>query len=99
MLPRLGVLISGRGSNLQAIIDAISGGQLRAEIAVVVSNVAKAPGLVRAGAAGIEARVLSHRDHASREAYDVALAETLRSHRVELVCLAGFMRLLGTAFV
>jgi phosphoribosylglycinamide formyltransferase-1 len=99
MLPRLGVLISGRGSNLQAIIEAIGDGRLRAEIAIVVSNVAQAAGLARAAAAGLETRVVSHRDYASREAYDAALAGMLHSHRVDLVCLAGFMRLLGPTFV
>jgi phosphoribosylglycinamide formyltransferase-1 len=99
MLPRLGVLISGRGSNLQAIIEAIGDGRLRAEIAIVVSNVAQAAGLARAAAAGLETRVVSHRDYASREANDAALAGMLHSHRVDLVCLAGFMRLLGPTFV
>jgi phosphoribosylglycinamide formyltransferase-1 len=99
MLPRLGVLISGRGSNLQAIIEAIGDGRLRAEIEIVVSNVAQAAGLARAAAAGLETRVVSHRDYASREAYDAALAGMLHSHRVDLVCLAGFMRLLGPTFV
>ena len=99
MLPRLGVLISGRGSNLQAIIDAIRDGRLRAEIAIVLSNIASAHGLGRAAAAGIETRVLSHRDHLSREAYDAALTEVMRSHRIDLVCLAGFMRLLGPTFI
>jgi phosphoribosylglycinamide formyltransferase 1 len=99
MLPRLGVLISGRGSNLQAIIDAIRAGTLHAEIAVVFSNVADAPGLARAAEAGIETRVMSHREHASRAAYDQALARALRDSRVDLVCLAGFMRLLGPGFI
>jgi phosphoribosylglycinamide formyltransferase-1 len=99
MLPRLGVLISGRGSNLQAIIDATRAATLQAEIAIVLSNVAEAQGLTRAAAAGIDTRVLSHRDHRSRDDYDRALADVLQSCRVDLVCLAGFMRLLGPAFV
>jgi phosphoribosylglycinamide formyltransferase-1 len=99
MLPRLGVLISGRGSNLQAIIDAIAAGTLKAEIAIVISNVLDAQGLARAADAGIETRVLSHREYHSREAYDNALADALRNHGVDLVCLAGFMRLLGPAFI
>jgi phosphoribosylglycinamide formyltransferase 1 len=99
MLPRLGVLISGRGSNLQAIIDAMSAGTLQAQIAIVLSNVAAAQGLARAAAAGIETRVLSHRDHRSREEYDRALASVLQEYRVDLVCLAGFMRLLGPALI
>ena len=96
---RLGVLISGRGSNLQAIIDAIAGGRLAAEIAVVISNRPDAPGLERARRAGIETEVLDRTVHGSREAYDRELAVALRRYDVALVCLAGFMRLLGPAFV
>lgn len=96
--PALAVLISGRGSNLQAIIDAIADGRLRARIAVVIANRAEAPGLERAAAAGIETLVLSHRDAASRAEYDQQLVAALRSRGVRLVCLAGFMRLLGPAF-
>jgi phosphoribosylglycinamide formyltransferase-1 len=92
---RLAVLISGRGSNLQSIIDAITRGALDATIAVVVSNRADAPGLLRARDAGIETLVVSPRDYAGRDAYDAALAEILRSRQVGLVCLAGFMRLVG----
>jgi phosphoribosylglycinamide formyltransferase-1 len=98
-LPRLAVLISGRGSNLQAIIDAIAEQRLHARIALVVSNVAAAPGLARAEAAGIPTAVLPHRQWPTREAYDIALAETLRQRHVDLVCLAGFMRLLGPRFI
>ena len=89
------MLISGRGSNLQALIDAISAGTLNAEIAVVISNKASAPGLDRARAAGIETLVLDHRTFASRDDYDRAMAQALRSRQVALVCLAGFMRLIG----
>jgi phosphoribosylglycinamide formyltransferase-1 len=92
---RIGVLISGRGSNLQALIDAIGAGSLRAQIAIVISNSADAGGLDRARAAGIETLVLDHRAFASREDYDAALAGELRSRHVSLVCLAGFMRLVG----
>ncbi len=99
MTRRLGVLISGRGSNLQAIIDAIAGGGLDATIAVVISNRPGARGLERARAAGIEAMVLEHGAFASREAYDRALVEELRRHDVGLVCLAGFMRLLSPVFI
>jgi phosphoribosylglycinamide formyltransferase-1 len=91
----IGVLISGRGSNLQSIIDAIAARRLDATIAVVVSNRADAAGLERARAAGIDAIHLSPRGFADRDAYDRALAELLRSRGVELVCLAGFMRLVG----
>ena len=93
--PRLGVLISGRGSNLQSIIDAISAGELAASIAVVISNRADARGLQRARDAGIEALSLSPREFADRDAYDRALADLLLARRVALVCLAGFMRLVG----
>jgi phosphoribosylglycinamide formyltransferase-1 len=91
----LGVLISGRGTNLQSIIDAIAAGQLDATIAVVISNRADAAGLQRARDARIEALYLSPRDHANRDAYDAALVEALKARAVDLVCLAGFMRLVG----
>lgn len=91
----IGVLISGRGSNLQSIIDAIAAGRLDATIAVVISNRAAAQGLQRARDAGIEAIHLSPRDYPDRDAYDRALAEILRARGVALVCLAGFMRLVG----
>jgi phosphoribosylglycinamide formyltransferase-1 len=96
---RLGVLISGRGSNLQAIIDAIGDGRLRAEIAVVISNVPDAYGLTRAAAANIPTRVMPHRKWPSREAYDQALIDALGDAGVDLVCLAGFMRLLSPRFI
>jgi len=92
---RLGVLISGRGSNLQAIIDAIAGGRLAATVAIVISNRADAAGLGRARSAGIETLYLNPRDYDDRDAYDAAIAEVLRARRVDLVCLAGFMRLVG----
>jgi phosphoribosylglycinamide formyltransferase-1 len=91
----IGVLISGRGSNLQSIIDAIASGRLDARVAVVVSNRAEAAGLQRARDAGIEALHLGARDYAGRDAYDRALADLLKARGVELVCLAGFMRLVG----
>jgi len=93
------VLISGRGSNLQAIIDAIAAREIDAAIAIVISNVRGAPGLDRARAAGIDTLEMPHHDWPSRSAYDRALAETLLGRRVELVCLAGFMRLLSAAFL
>src|SRR4029079_3638527 len=95
----IGVLISGRGSNLQAIIDAIASGRLDARIAVVISNRADAGGLERARAAGIETVVMPHKAYPDRAAYDRALADALKSRGVVLVCLAGFMRLLGPAFI
>jgi phosphoribosylglycinamide formyltransferase-1 len=91
----IGVLISGRGSNLQSIIDAIAARRLDAAIAVVVSNRAAAPGLQRARDAGIDAVHLNPRDYPDRDAYDRALADLLRARGVSLVCLAGFMRLVG----
>ena len=95
----LGVLISGRGSNLQAIIGAIAAGRLDARIAVVISNRADAAGLGRAREAGIETVCLSHRAFPSREEYDRRLVEELRVRDVGLVCLAGFMRLLSPVFI
>jgi phosphoribosylglycinamide formyltransferase-1 len=92
---RLGVLISGRGSNLQAIIDAVQAGTLPATVAVVIANRKDASGLDRARAAGIEAVFLNPKDYPGRGAYDEAIADVLRVRRVDLVCLAGFMRLIG----
>lgn len=91
----IAVLISGRGSNLQALIDAIAERRLDAEIAVVVSNKAQAPGLERARAAGLHTLVLDHRAFPSRDAFDAEMAGELRARGVKLVCLAGFMRLIG----
>jgi phosphoribosylglycinamide formyltransferase 1 len=96
---RLGVLISGRGSNLQAIVEAIGRGEIDAAVAVVLSNRPDAPGLALAQAAGIATEVLDHRQFRSRDEYDAALSARLRQHGVGLVCLAGFMRLLGPVFV
>lgn len=95
----LGVLISGRGSNLQAIIDAITAGSLDARIAVVISNRPAVAGLDRARGAGIETLTISHRDYATREDYDRVLVGELKARGVELVCLAGFMRLLSSVFI
>ena len=95
----IGVLISGRGSNLQAIIEAIGDGRLDARITVVISNRADAYGLQRAQAAGIETIVRDHKAYSSRAAYESVLVDDLRAHNVDLVCLAGFMRLLGVTFV
>ena len=93
--PSIAVLISGRGSNLQSIIDAIAARRLDARIAIVVSNRDDAPGLQRARDAGIDAVHLSPREYPDREAYDRALADLLLARGVALVCLAGFMRLVG----
>lgn len=94
----LGLLISGRGSNLQAVIEAIGAGKVRARVAVVIANRADAQGLARAAAAGIETLVLPHRDAPTREAYDAQLVQALKLRGVRLVCLAGFMRRLGATF-
>ena len=96
---RIGVLISGRGSNLQAIIDSIADGRLDAIIAVVISNRADAAGLDRAKRVGIETVYLNHKGYESREAFDLAVVDELKRRKVALVCLAGFMRLLSAAFV
>ncbi|MEO5739657.1 MAG: phosphoribosylglycinamide formyltransferase [Vicinamibacterales bacterium] len=99
---KLGVLISGRGSNLQAIVDAIADKTLNAQVSVVIANVPDAPGLERARRAGIDTVVLEHRDRAqfaTREDYDRELARQLKMRGVTLVCLAGFMRVLTEAFL
>jgi len=93
--PRIAVLISGRGSNLQSIVDAISCGRLDATIAVVISNRAGAPGLMRAREANVEALHIPATDFPNRDAYDRRIVAELRERGVELVCLAGFMRLVG----
>lgn len=94
----LAVLISGRGSNLRAIAEAIDRGQLRAAIAVVMSNRPDAPGLEFARARGIDTIVRKHEDFATRDAYDAALIAALEPYRPQLICLAGFMRRLGAGF-
>ena len=96
---RLVVLISGSGSNLQAIIDACARGEIKAEIAAVISNKADAYGLERAKNAGIQTRVLSHKDFDSREAYDAELMDIIESFEPNLVVLAGFMRILTPSLV
>jgi phosphoribosylglycinamide formyltransferase-1 len=96
---RLGILISGRGSNLQAIIDAIRDGRLDATIAVVISNRAEAPGLDRARDAGIETLCISHRAFPTRDDFERTLVYELKQREVGLVCLAGFMRLIGRPLV
>ena len=95
---RLGILISGRGSNFEAISNSIASRRLDAEIAIVISNRANAPGLEIARERGIPLRVIPSQG-LDREAYDKLLIEELRTHEVELVCLAGFMRLLSASFV
>ena len=96
---RVGVLISGRGSNLQALIDACRLRDFPAEIVMVISNVPQAQGLLRAEAALIPTLAINHKDFSSREAFDVALDKALNEAHVELLCNAGFMRLHTAGFV
>ncbi len=96
---KIAVLISGRGTNLQALIDACAAPGYPAEIAVVLSNVPGAAGLDRARTAGVETRTVDHRAHPDRESFEDALHDVLIGAGAELVCLAGFMRLLTAAFV
>ena len=96
---RLVVLISGSGSNLQAIIDEIANNNLPAQVVAVISNKADAYGLERAKQAGIEQRVLSHQNYDSREQYDFALKNLIDSFKPDLIILAGFMRILSNEFV
>ena len=96
---KLAVLISGRGSNLQALIDACARADYPARIALAISNVAGAGGLARAEAAGIPTATIPHREFETREAFEAEITAALRRAGVELVCLAGFMRLLTPGFV
>lgn len=96
---KLGVLVSGSGSNLQALLDACARPDFPAEVAVVVSNVPTAFALERARKAGVPAVVLDHKTFGSRADFEKALVETLALAGVEWVCLAGFMRLLGADFL
>ena len=96
---KVGVLISGRGSNLQSLIDAQAAGSLGAEIEQVISNIAGVEGLARAEAAGIATHVVDHNSYDAREPFEDALHAALAGAEVELVCLAGFMRLLTDNFV
>jgi len=96
---RCAVLISGRGSNLAALIAACRAPDFPAAIVLAISNVEGAEGLRHADAAGIPTRVISHRDHDSREAFDDAIDGALREHEVSLVCEAGFMRIHSDKFV
>jgi phosphoribosylglycinamide formyltransferase-1 len=96
---RLAILISGRGSNMQAFIDACATGALEAEIALVLSNKPEAAGLQRAARAGLTTRCIDHRDYASREEFDRALVDTLVPLAPDLVILAGFMRILTPVFI
>lgn len=96
---RLGVLASGGGTNLQAILDACLSKRISAEVGVVISNVPGAGALERARKAGVATEVLPSKGATDREAYDLRLVDALRAHRVDLVCLAGYMRLVTPAFL
>ena len=95
----LAIMISGRGSNMQAVIEACARGELQAEISVVISNNPTAAGLQRAAEAGIPTAVVDHRDYPSREDFDEALVQELAAYPVDLVILAGFMRILTPVFI
>ena len=95
----IAVLVSGSGSNLQAILDASARGEIPGRVGVVISNKADAYGLVRARNHGIPAEVVDHRAFGSREEFDVRLVEVIRSYRADLVCLAGFMRVVTPVFL
>jgi len=99
VLPAIAVLCSGRGTNLQAILDAARAHRVPARVAVVISDRPQAPALARARRAGVEARCLSPRGYPTRAAYERALIAQLEARRVRLVCLAGFMRILSPVFV
>lgn len=98
-LPVLGVLISGRGSNLQAILQAIADGRLRARVGLVIANRPDAGGLDHARAAAVPTAVIEHRAFASRGDFERALVAALRAAAVDVVCLAGFMRILSPVFL
>lgn len=98
-LPVLGVLISGRGSNLQAILRAIADGRLVARVGLVIANRPDAAGLEHARAAGVPTRVIEHGAYPSRAEFERALIAELRAVAVEVVCLAGFMRILSPVFL
>jgi phosphoribosylglycinamide formyltransferase-1 len=95
---KVAILISGRGSNMAALIEAMQPGDFPAEVVLVLSNRAAAPGLDVARAANIPTQVFKHSDYDSREAFDAAMTEALAAAGVQLICLAGFMRLLSAEF-
>ncbi|MFT4614056.1 MAG: phosphoribosylglycinamide formyltransferase-1 [Bacteroidia bacterium] len=97
--PGLAILISGRGSNLQAFIDACASDKMNASIKVVISNNPDAQGLQKASAAGIPVACINHRDYRDRESFDAALVEALANYDIQLVILAGFMRILTPVFI
>ena len=98
-LPQLGILISGTGSNMKSIVAACEAGEVPAEVTIVISSRAGAPGIKWAAEHGLETAVLSHKDYPDRESHDLTIVERLREVGVEWVCLAGYMRLLSAVFV
>ena len=90
--PRVAILISGRGSNMSALLDAMREGRVAADPSVVISNVPDAPGLAHAAAAGVPTAVVDHTKVTPREAHERAMMDVLEAHRTDIVCLAGFMR-------
>src|SRR4051812_22565597 len=95
---RLGILLSGRGSNFEAIADAVSAGKLNAEIAIVISNRADAPGIEKARKRGLQVALVESRGR-SREQHDAEILVALQESRVDYICLAGYMRLLSKQFI
>ena len=98
-MKKLGILLSGRGSNFMALKKAVDAGRINARIAVVISNKADAKGLEHARECGLDAVFLNPKEFAGREAYDTELVRVLNSYGVDLVCLAGFMRIISSVFV
>jgi len=96
---KVAVLISGNGSNLQALMDACKDSDYPAEIALVISNKPDAFGLTRAAQSAVKSLVINHKEFDTRESFDEAMHQALISHNIEIVCLAGFMRLLSASFV
>ena len=96
---RIAVLISGRGSHLKNLIDCCARGDIRANVGVVISNKSDAPGLQFARDAGLESVILSHKQYPSREEYDEELVRIINDRKADLVCLAGFMRLLSPVLI
>src|SRR5215467_1809523 len=97
-LPRIGILISGRGSNMSALIDATADGRLNAEVAIVISNVESAAGLAKARERGVETLVISHKGR-TREQHDSEIAAEMQGRGVHLICLAGYMRLVSPVLI
>ena len=96
--PKIAILISGRGSNMLALLDAIRDGRLEAEVSIVISNIESAAGLTKARERGIATLVISHKNR-TREEHDREIVSELKRRDVQLICLAGYMRLLGSYFV